>query len=387
MQGEDIMKKVLFLIDSLPGGGAEKVLVDIVENLDRSKFDITVMTSLGGGVHVDNIKKNVKYKPFFKELKRKKTILEKVIYKVRCKFRYLFFKYVPAPVIHKIFIGNGYDIEIAFLEGHATKIIGASNNKYSKKYAWVHTDLIENNWSMRFYNSLEEQIENYNNFDSVYCVSTQAKDSFIKLTKRIHNVFTFYNPVNEVKIRELAMSEGFSFTSSQFNVITVGRLTKAKGFDRLLNVHKRLINEGINYHLYILGEGEERPTLEKFINENQLGATVSLLGFHSNPYKYMKAADLFVCSSRAEGYSLVVAESLILEVPVIATNCTGPCELLGFGEYGLITDNNEEGLYQGMKQMMIDKKLYEHYKKQCLKRSQDFNLIETIRKLEDILEA
>ena len=381
------MKKIIFLIDSLPGGGAEKVLVDIVENLDKTKFDITVMTSLAGGVHVKNIEKHVRYRPFFKDLKKPTNFIEKIIYKIFFKIRYWFFKYIPAPVIHKIFIGNGYDIEIAFLEGHATKIIGASNNKYSKKYAWVHTDLIENNWSMRFYDSLEEQIENYNHFDFIYCVSTQAKDSFIELTKRIQNVFTFYNPVNEVKIRELAMSEGFSFTSSQFNVITVGRLTKEKGFDRVLNVHKRLINEGINYHLYILGEGEERPTLEKFINENQLGATVSLLGFNSNPYKYMKAADLFVCSSRAEGYSLVVAESLILEVPVIATNCTGPCELLGFGEYGLITDNNEEGLYQGMKQMMIDKKLYEHYKKQCLKRSQDFNLTETIQKLEDILEA
>lgn len=381
------MKKVLFLIDSLPGGGAEKVLVDIVENLDRSKFDITVMTSLGGGVHVDNIKKNVKYKPFFKELKRQKTILEKVIYKVRCKFRYLFFKYVPAPVIHKIFIGNGYDIEIAFLEGHATKIIGASNNKYSKKYAWVHTDLIENNWSMRFYNSLEEQIENYNHFDFIYCVSTQAKDSFIKLTKRIHNVFTFYNPVNEVKIRELATSEGFSFNSSQFNVITVGRLTKAKGFDRLLNVHKRLINEGINYHLYILGEGEERLTLEKFINENQLGATVSLLGFHSNPYKYMKAADLFVCSSRAEGFSTVATEATILGLPIVTTDCSGMNELLGDSQYGLIIDNNEESLYEGLKQMIMDKELYEHYKKQCLERSEDFKLSKTMHKLEAILEA
>lgn len=381
------MKKILFLIDSLPGGGAEKVLVDIVQNLDKSKFDITVMTSLRGGIHVDNIKRNVKYKPFFTDLKNPKTKLEKITYKVRHKIRNIFYKYIPAWIIHKIFIGNRYDVEIAFLEGHATKIIGASTNKHSKKYAWVHTDLMSNNWSLYFYNNLEEQIENYNNFDSIYCVSEQAKDSFIMLTKRTNNVFTFYNPVNEIKIRKLANSEDFEFNPNKFNVITVGRLNYQKGYDRLLRVHKRLINEGIDYHLYILGEGEERANFEKFIIENNLESTVSLLGFQSNPYQYMRAADLFVCSSRVEGYSLVVAESLILEVPVITTICSGPCELLEYGKYGMITENDEESLYDGLKQIIMDKELYKHYKKQCSKRSKDFNLSQTIYKLEAILEG
>ncbi|CUQ34437.1 Probable poly(glycerol-phosphate) alpha-glucosyltransferase [Turicibacter sanguinis] len=379
------MKRVLFLIDSLPGGGAEKVLVDIVENLDKSKFDITVMTSLGGGIHVDSIKKHVNYRPFFRDLKKSDNLLIKISNRIQRNFRNCFFKYIPAPLIHKIFIGNQYDIEIAFLEGHSTKIIGASTNKHSKKYAWVHTDLMSNNWPLKFYDNIEKQIEMYNSFDSIYCVSKQAKDSFMQLTKRSQNVFTFYNPVNEIKIRKLANSEDINFNPNEFNVITVGRLTKQKGYNRLLKVHKKLINEGIDYHLYILGEGEERVNLEKFISDNQLESSVSLLGFDSNPYKYMKGADLFVCSSRAEGYSLVVAESLILGVPVISTRCAGPCELLGDGKYGLIIDNNEESLYEGLKQMIMDKELYEHYKKQCLERSGDFKLSKTMHKLEAIL--
>lgn len=381
------MKKVLFLIDSLRGGGAEKVLVDIVENLDKCKFDITVMTCVREGVYVENIKKHVKYKPFFIDIEQKNNIFNQIVDKIYVKLRSLFLKFVPAKIIHKLFIGNKYDVEIAFLEGHATKIIGSSMNKKSKKYAWVHTDMIANNWSRTFYKSLDEQIDTYNKFNSIYCVSEQAKNSVIDLTQRNENVFTFYNPVNKTKIRELATTNHVDFNPNIFNIITVGRLHPQKGYDRLLNVHKRLINEGIIHHLYILGEGKERDNLESFISENSLESTVNLLGFQTNPYVYMNSANLFVCSSRAEGYSLVVAESLILGVPVISTNCAGPCELLGFGEYGLITDNTEDSLYEGLKKMITDVEMYESYKNKCLQRGKYFDSLQPIDSLVKILEG
>lgn len=381
-------KKVLFLIDSLPGGGAEKVLVDIVENLNKDKFDIRVMTTLAGGVHVDNIKKNVKYKPFFEDLKDPDSRLEKFIYRFKGKFRYLFYKYVPCWLMHKIFIGNKYDIEIAFLEGHATKIIGSSTNKYSKKLAWVHTDLIANNWPIQYYNNLEEQVCLYHKFDEIYCVSNQVKQSFEQLTNRTENVFTFYNPVNENKIRNLSLEKmEFEFDKSILNVITVGRLTHQKGYDRLLNIHKRLIEEGFKYHLYILGEGEERIHFEKFIEDNSLQNTVTLLGFQKNPYKYMKQADLFICSSRAEGFSTVATEATILGIPIITTDCSGMNELLGHSKYGLITENDEASLYNGFKKIITDKGLYNYYKEACVKRSNDFKLFRTIRMLEEIINA
>ena len=380
------MKKILFLIDSLPGGGAEKVLCDIVENLEKSQFDITVMTSLEGGIYVDTIKKYIKYKPFLCEIGNKKTPIGTIIYKIQKKIWESLIQYIPAKIIHKIFIGNKFDIEIAFLEGHATKIIGSSNNKKSKKLAWVHTDLIMNNWPIAFYSSIKDQRKIYNNFDSIYCVSNQVKNAFEEVMGRKHNVFTFYNPINTIRIRELANDDiDIKFSEEKFNLITVGRLIHQKGYDRLLSIYKRLIDDGLECHLYILGEGSERSLLEQFVQEKNLREKVTFLGFNRNPYKYMKKSDLFVCSSRAEGYSLVVAEALTLGTPVISTSCSGPCELLGFGEFGMITENNDQSLYEGLREIIMNPKLRNYYKKQALKRSDDFKLEQSIKNLEDIL--
>lgn len=381
------MKKVLFLIDSLPGGGAEKVLIDLVENLDKSKYDVTVMTTYDGGVHVESIKKYAHYKSIFKDLKPANNVGRKIYNKLNKEIRELFFKYVPTRVIYNKYIGSEYDIEIAFLEGHATKLLGASTNLKSKKYAWVHIDLLANNWPKRFYNSLEEQIENYKIFEEIYCVSNHVKDAFKQLTKIEENVYTMYNPVNEVKIRKLALEKTeICFEKDLFNIITVGRLTYQKGYDRLLEVHKQLVSDGIKYHLYILGEGEDRAQLEQYIIDNNLSDTVTLLGFHKNPYIYMKQADLFVCSSRSEGFSTVATEATILGVPIVTTDCSGMKELLGDSQYGLITDNDTQSLYQGLKRILTDEELFSHYKNKIEQRSSDFTLQQTMRKFESIFE-
>ncbi|MDO4924784.1 MAG: glycosyltransferase [Turicibacter sp.] len=381
------MKKVLFLIDSLPGGGAEKVLIDLVENLDKTKYDVTVMTTFDGGVHVENIKRYARYKSIFKDLKPAKNISHKIYNKLNKKIRELFFKYVPTKVIYNKYIGDEYEIEIAFLEGHATKVLGASTNLKSKKYAWVHIDLLANNWPKRFYNSLEEQIENYKKFEEIYCVSNNVTDAFKELTKIEENVYTMYNPVNEVKIRQLALEMPDTlFEKDVFNIITVGRLTAQKGYDRLLEVHKQLVSEGIKYHLYILGEGEDRVQLEEYMTNNALSDTVTLLGFHKNPYNYMKQADLFVCSSRSEGFSTVATEATILGIPIVTTDCSGMKELLGDSEYGLITDNDSNSLYEGLKKVLTNEELFNHYKVKIEQRSADFTLKQTMRKIESIFE-
>lgn len=380
------MKKVVFLIDSLPGGGAEKVLIDVIENLDKSKYDITVMTTIEGGLYVENIKKYVKYKSIFKDLPTSNNSIHRLYNKVIKKYRSLFLKYIPNKWLYKMFIDDNYDIEVAFLEGHATMILGSSTNKTAKKYAWVHIDLLANNWPTHFYKNFEHQRDTYRTFDAIYCVSDQVKEGFQNLIGLYDNVFTLYNPINEQKIKDLSNEpSSLEFDKGSFNIVTVGRLTHQKGYDRLLSVHKRLIKQGIKHHLYILGEGEDQETLEDFITENQLNSTVTLLGFHKNPYKYMKQADLFVCSSRSEGFSLVVAEALVLGIPVISTNCSGPSELLNYGDYGVITDNNEESLYENLKIILTDRQLYNHFKIKSQERGQYFKLETSINEIEKIL--
>ena len=146
-------------------------------------------------------------------------------------------------------------------------------------------------------------------------------------------------------------------------------------------VNTAVDKDNIKYELWILGEGWDRPKLEELINKYSL-SNVKLLGFKENPYKYIKQGDLFVCSSKNEGFSLVIAEAMILGLPAISTNCSGPNELLNFGEYGYIVENNDKALYKGLKEIINDDKKLQYYKKKSSERVDFFNYKNRISDIE-----
>jgi glycosyltransferase involved in cell wall biosynthesis len=156
-----------------------------------------------------------------------------------------------------------------------------------------------------------------------------------------------------------------------------------KGFDRLIKVVKRLNDENLDFDLWIVGEGADREKLERYIKENNL-KNVTLLGLQSNPYKYISKADLLVCSSRYEGFNLTVAEGLILERPVLSTNCTGPTEILDDGKYGMIVENSEDGLFEGLKKLIQDKNLLEDYKEKAKLRKDFFDEDKILKEIENL---
>ena len=159
-----------------------------------------------------------------------------------------------------------------------------------------------------------------------------------------------------------------------------------KGYDRLINITKRLKDEGFPIHTYIVGKGEEQGALEKQIAECEIQDDWTFVGFQSNPYKYVRAADLYVCSSRREGFSTAVTEALIVGTPVVSTNCSGAYELLGYkNEYGIVTENDEESLYQGIKKMLTEDNLA-HYKKKAQVRGGEFNAKKTVQNAEELFE-
>lgn len=381
-------KKVLFLTDDLGGGGAEKVLCDIVANLDKNKYDVSVMTYFDRGIYIHKIKKYASYSTFFKTLEPGGNLAEKLYNVFVLEFLRKYIMRLPLKYLYRMKIKEKYDIEIAFLEGISSKIISHSPNKNSRKYAWVHIDLLESNWTERFYKDLDEQKQAYMKFNKIFCVSETAKESFIRKFEIEDRVYTQYNPLDEKSIKSKALEVISDIpVSSKFKIVTVGRLEEQKGYDRLLKTHKKLIEEGFDFELWILGEGKKREEFEQFINDNNLSDSVKLLGFKKNPYKYIKQADLFVCSSRNEGFSLVVAEALILGIPVISTNCTGPNELLNFGEYGMLVENSTEGIYESLKRILKDKSLYNYYMQKAIDRSNYFKLSEKILEIEQILDA
>jgi len=361
--------KILFFTNILGPGGDAKVLIDLANNMDKNKYDITILTIKKNGVRNSEIASHIKYKSI---CRWNKSFLNNVTQK-------LVHSVIPSRMIYRWFIKRNYDYEIAFLEGLPTKIISSGSSR-AIKYAWVHNDMY-NNFSghENLFANFRDYIEAYKRFDKIICVSNETMEGFIKKFGISDNVDVVYNVCNDKKILELSTEDCIEIEESKYNIIAVGRLCKQKGFLRLLKVHKKIIMDGISHHLYILGEGEERRNLEKYINDNSLDASVTLLGYQSNPYKYMKKCDLYVCSSIAEGFSLTVAEALIMGIPVVSTKVAGPCELLGDGKYGLLVENSEEGLYEGIKSILYDKEKYSYYKKQAKEQAKYFKMENSIK--------
>ena len=377
------MKKILIFVDSLNEGGVSKVLLDLLENINKEKYDITVMTLYNQGVYIDEVRKHVKYKYCFNIPTANDNSLKAKLYR----------KYwggmlrLPESFMYRWFVKEKYDIEIAFMHGWSTKFISGSNNQDSKKIAWVHVDLVTWNRVDGVFKNLEHHKEAYSKFDEVICVSKTVKQG-IEKKYHVKNAKVIYNPINREKILKISNEKVEDIKrSNKLKLISVGRLSEQKGYDRLLRVFKKLKSDGLNIELLLVGDGDKYNELSKYILENKLTNDVVLLGFKDNPYKYVKISDLFVCSSISEGFSLVIGEAMAVGIPVISVDCPGPNEILDFGKYGYLVNNNEYDLYNGIKEVIDNKSLYENYKKMAIERGKMFSINKFINKIEVVLDG
>lgn len=400
-------KKVLFLIHTLQIGGAEKVLVDLVNNMDKEKFDITVMTVIDTGAFRNELSKDIKYSSIFKNpfkknkknnVNAKKTENSKSgnllnggnkVKKILAKIYAWLWKKVNCEKLYKKYIKEKYDVEIAFLEGISAKIIAASDNEYSEKICWIHVDLLKERKTEMFFKDVSVEKSTYEKFDKIIAVSKVVKESFIKKYNYIdeNKVIIKYNPIDENVIKEKALEKIENSNKEKMTICTVGRLSHQKGYDRLLNVVKKLKDHNIDVNVWIIGVGAEEENLKKYIIKNKL-ENVKLLGYKKNPYSYIKNADIFVSSSRAEGFSTVISEAIILEKVIVATDCAGTKEMLGENnEYGIVTLNSEEDFYNGLYKILTDKDLYEKYRIKIKERKSMFNFKKSVLEIESLLEG
>lgn len=361
------MKKILFFINTLEGGGAELVLTNIA-NAFSEKYDITVMTLRNGGVHESRLNEKVKYKSI---IRIKNKLIRRIL-------GYLICFVLPPAITHKLFIGNDYDCQVAFLEGIPTKLISAAK---TKKYAWVHIDLINTFGIKKVHRSMDRHIECYKKYDRIICVAESVKKAFSKRFGITDNVVVKYNVIDDAQICEKA-KEPIERTEKA-RIVSVGRLAKQKGYDRLLEIAGRLRTEEFDFELVLVGKGEEYEALKNQAENLGIGDKVEFEGFTDNPYKYMESADFLVFPSRAEGYSTVVTEAVILGKPIIVSDCSGMREILGNSEYGMVTDS-DESLYEAIKNMISDKNLREYYEKKAQERANDFSLQSRVSELEKL---
>ena len=369
------MKKILFFIPNLMHGGAEKVLVNLVNNLDKDKYDITLQTIFDVGVNKQDLKKNIKYKYIFKKLFRGSTTI---------------FKLFSPEFLYKHLIKEEYDIVISYLEGPTARIISGCTFS-SKKICWIHTTMDNKKRFKKDFRSFREAKKLYEKFDKIVCVSKEVEKKFIDVsniehlcTKVLYNV----NETDEIKLRSKDSLDNIKLDKSMINICSVGKLTKNKGYYRLAKIQQKLISEGFRSHIYIIGSGEDEEKINNFINENNLEISYTLLGFQKNPYKYVSKCDLFVCSSYREGFSTAVTESLVVGTPVVSTLCSGAQELLGYNnEYGLVVENSEEGIYEGIKKLLEDRELLAYYKEKASERGSFFSKEKTVKAVEDMIDS
>lgn len=374
------MKNILFFMETVDFGGAETVFTNIIKNINKSKFCIKVVTERDHELFTDEIKAAVPYDCFIKtERSAVRDFWNKIVIKLSL--------VLSEKNIRKYFIRGNYDVEVAFCEGYSTKIIGNSGKKNCKKIAWVHTDVIKNPWSEKIFGSAEEEKKCYEKFDAIVCVAETMKESFIKKYGMAEKVHVLYNPLDfESVIKKSAEKTDFNFGDG-IKFVLAGTFIKIKGFDRFVKVCKRLKDDGEHFSALIMGDGEEKENIKKIIAETNLGDTVKILDFQTNPYKYIAHSDVYVCSSYAEGYSTAVSESVALNVPVITTECSGMREIFGENECGIICENSEDGLYNAMKKVLNDPSLLKKFSAEEKKRANDFLLKKRMKAIEDFIES
>jgi len=332
------MKKILFLIPNLSEGGAEKVLINLVNSLDSRKYNITVYSLFDTGSNKSKLNKRINYKYYFKKQFRGNIHILKL--------------FTPRYLYKKIIGETYYDYVISYLEGPTTRIISGGDNPKIKKINWIHTDVSINKLSFKAYRSKTEMKSCFSNFDKTVFVSNVAKYEFLKLNiVNKSSTKTLYNLIDSEDILKKAnenISDDYKIDYKKINFIALGRLTRVKGFERLINIFSEVVKKHKNVHLYIIGKGELELKILKKIKELRLEDFISLLGYKENPYPYIKKANYVVCSSYTEGYSSVVAEAVILGKKVLTTDCSGMKEILNEKSLGKIVENSDQGIYYGL---------------------------------------
>ena len=366
------MKKVLFLIHDLLGGGAEKVLVNLVNNMDYSKFDVTVMCIFDVGENKKSLRSEVHYK---------------YVYKKVFKGNQHFMKLLSPESLHKKYIKDVYDIEIAYLEGPCARIISGCQNKDTKLVSWIHCTMKSKEQVSGAFRSYSEAAECYKRFDKMAFVSKDTQNCFVGYCNVNSNMCVLYN-TNETEqiLREAKEPVNEIKDDGSFKLVGTGKLEKLKGFDRLIRIQKKLLDDGYKTQTYILGKGSEEDNLRKLAEDLGITDSVQLLGYQSNPHKYVAKCDLFVCASFSEGFSTAATEALIVGTPVCTVEVSGMNEMLGENnDYGIVTENNEEKLYEGIKMLLDNPDLLAHYKKQAEIRGKTFSTENTVLAVEKML--
>ena len=368
-------KSILFVINSMGCGGAEKSLLSLLSLLDYEKYDVTLLMFRRGGmfepllpseVHIHDALDYVSFcaQPIGKQLlsfdfrrltARLRTSLflrqnarrNRPLHDAQAYWKYSSAAFDPLP--------ECYDVAIAWGQGTPTHFI-AEKVQAQRKFAWVNADYENVGHNKEFDHSF------YAAYENIVCVSDRLclklKSVFPEFAGKMTTILDINNPE---MIVDMSRQSCVLPDQNGLTLMTVGRLVPQKGYDIATKAASILKSRGIQFHWYIVGDGNRQP-IETDIESYGIADCFTLLGAKPNPYPYMKAADIYVQTSRYEGYCLTLAEARMLNIPCVTTNFDVVYAQMVNGENGLVVDMNAQAVAEGIARLIEDKELYQHIK-------------------------
>lgn len=380
------MKRFLFIDSQLNGGGAERVLLDVLRNFDYSQYEVTLLQINGGGILIDEVPTEVRIVSAWSGY----TFGYRVAYKCS---HWIGWDYPLRSQMIKAIKGLHFNVSISFLEGLPLKVHAMIAELADRNYSWVHCDLDKDRYEACQFREGEE-CRAYNKMDGVICVATDTAKAFLRrFPSCSSDVKVIYNPIDVSRVIRLSGDIPLRLCGDDvFTIAVCGRLTAPKRLDRVIRLAKRIKEEGLllsnmgrlRIRIQLIGGGDLLDELRNMTEELGVTDVVSFLGFQRNPFPYVKAADMLLSTSGYEGFSLVICEAMALGVPVVATKTAGPMEILENDKYGLLCDHDDESIFQTVKKMYEDAYLRHHYIKVGKERVKDFSVEKTMNAIYEL---
>lgn len=341
--------KVLFRQRSMEMGGVEKVILSMLNGLDKEKFDMTICLNINQGELRNEIPAHVR-KVFIGEGREnfsKNGLIQKIqLAKRKIKLD----KAHKNPKVSAKILNDNFDVEIAPTYATFAAVLNSSN-KNSKKIGWFHSDIT----LPKLQPLVPEILKQIPQFDYFIFGSQQTKDILIETYPNLqipeNQVVRNAIPIEELKKK----SEEFTPDFPQKPVfVSVARLHSRKGFHKLMDAHARLLKDGFEHQITVIGDGEEMSNLRKQATELGVTDSFKFLGSLLNPYPYVKNADFFILPSESESWPLIIADSLILQKPIISTNVGGIPEMIVHDKTGYLINYEADEMYSAMKKFMTE---------------------------------
>ena len=367
-------ESILFVIDSLNCAGAEKSLITLLSLLDYERFDVSLQLIGYGGALESLIPNEVHLLPPIPYTKfAKLSVKEGILWAIKNhKLSYLWTRLKYSWAIRKKKCSNAekariwwqnhlkiieknpneYDYAISYAQGVPTFYV-ADKVKAKQKFAWVNVSYRLQGKERVFQRSYYEQYKN------IVAVSQSAKEVFLEVfpefKKKVEIIYDINAPQFITKMADL--EGGYKDEFNGLRILTVGRLAHQKGYEIALESCKQLKEQGIKFRWYALGIGPLKEKIEAYIKRNHLEDTFFLLGVDPNPYPYIKGCDIYVQTSRYEGFGLAIAEARMLNKPVVTTCFDAVYNQMIQEKNGLVVDMNAEAVTEGILRMIEDTRL------------------------------